>query len=77
MEKAVRQELKSIKPIIPESMHSTFVTEGLADCVKCIQICEVENVTKVDDDDDDDQGLLNEVWYLTNNSCSGLIKNNL
>lgn len=53
-------------------MHFAFVTEGLADCVKCIQICEVENLIK-----DDDQGLMNEVWCLINNYYSSLIKNNL
>lgn len=37
-------------------MHTTFVTEGLTDCVKYIQICEIENVQ-----DDNNQQTLNEV----------------
>lgn len=49
LEKAVRLELKNIEPIVPESMHTTFVTEGLSDFVKCIQICEIENVHDIED----------------------------
>jgi len=48
LEKAIRLELKNIDPIIPESMHTTFVTVGLSDFVKCIQICEIENVHDIE-----------------------------
>lgn len=44
LEKAIRLELKNIEPIVPESMHTTFVTEGLSEIVKFIQICEIENL---------------------------------
>lgn len=44
LEKAIRLELKNIEPIIPESTHTTFVTDGLSDYVKSIQICEIENL---------------------------------
>jgi len=48
LEKAIRLELKNIDPIVPESMHTTFVTEGLSDFVKCIQICEIENLHDIE-----------------------------
>jgi len=48
LEKAIRLELKNIKPIVPESMHTTFFTEGLSNFVKCIQICEIENVQETE-----------------------------
>jgi len=48
LEKAIRLELKNIEPIVPESMHTTFVTEGLSDFVKCIQICEIENLHDIE-----------------------------
>lgn len=57
MEKAVHIELKNIKPIIPELIHTTFVTEGLIDFIKYIQICEIENVQ----DDHNISEILNEV----------------
>lgn len=62
LEKIVLFELKNIKPIIPESIHNTFVTEGLADSVQYIQICEIENVH-----DDNFQQTFNEVQFFTNN----------
>lgn len=55
LEKIIQLELKNINPIIPDSIHTTFVTEGLTDCVKHIQICEIENVQE------DIQQMLNEV----------------
>lgn len=57
LEKAVQIELKNIKPIVPGSLHTTFVTEGLIDCVKHIQICEIEN-----NQDDNIQHIV--VWIL-------------
>lgn len=48
LEKAIRLELKNIEPIVAESMHTTFVTEGLSDFVKCIQICEIENLHDIE-----------------------------
>lgn len=63
MEKAVQLELKNIKPITPESIHTTFVTEGLTDCIKYIQICEIESVQE----DDYVQQILNEVWMVFSN----------
>ncbi|XP_060860935.1 pachytene checkpoint protein 2 homolog [Metopolophium dirhodum] len=48
LEKAIRLELKNIEPIVPESMHTTFVTEGLSDFVKYIQICEIENLHDIE-----------------------------
>ncbi|XP_025198646.1 pachytene checkpoint protein 2 homolog [Melanaphis sacchari] len=44
LEKVIRLELKNIEPIVPESIHTTFVTDGLSDFVKSIQICEIENL---------------------------------
>jgi len=48
LEKAIRLELKNIEPIVPESTHTTFFTEGLSDFVKCIQICEIENLQETE-----------------------------
>jgi hypothetical protein len=48
LEESINLELKKIKPIIPESTHTTFITDGLADCIKSIQICEVENLQEDD-----------------------------
>jgi len=44
LENAIRFELKNIETIFPESMHTKFVTEGLSEIVKFIQICEIENL---------------------------------
>lgn len=57
LEKTIKLELKNIKPIVLESIHTTFVTEGLIDYIKHIQICEIENVQ----DDNNIQQNLNEV----------------
>lgn len=55
LEEAILLELKQIKPIILESMYTKFVTEGLADCVENIQICEIENLQ-------DDYVNVEQVW---------------
>lgn len=62
LERIVLLELKSIKPIVSESVHTSFVTEELIniDCVKQIQICEIENVLL---EDDNVQQILNQVWF--------------
>ncbi|XP_050541847.1 pachytene checkpoint protein 2 homolog isoform X2 [Daktulosphaira vitifoliae] len=44
LEKAVILELKTIKSIVPESIHNTFSIELVTEYVKQIQICEIENV---------------------------------
>lgn len=56
LEESIKLELKKIKPIVPESTHTTFITDGLADCVKYIQICEIENVQ----DDDNHERIIND-----------------
>lgn len=48
-----------MKPIIPESIHTSFVTEGLADCVERIQICEIENLLE----DYSTKQILNQVCF--------------
>ncbi|VVC44064.1 ATPase, AAA-type, core,AAA+ ATPase domain,P-loop containing nucleoside triphosphate hydrolase,ClpA/B [Cinara cedri] len=44
LEKTIQLELKNIKPIFLESIHTKFVTEGLTEYIKHIEICEIENV---------------------------------
>lgn len=66
LETAIRLELKNIKPIVPESLHTTFVTEGLSDFVKCIQVCEIENVHG----NENVEKTVVEVWNLINHFLS-------
>lgn len=67
----IRLELKNIKPIISESIHTTFITEGLTDYIKHIQICEIESVQE----DVCVQQVLNEVWLVYN--CQFLTLKNI
>lgn len=60
IEEAIKIELKHIKPIVLESTHTKFVTEGLADCVESLQICEIEDVKE----NDDIQLVFNMVWFF-------------
>lgn len=62
LEKVIRLELKNIEPIVPESTHTTFVTDGLSDFVKCIQICEIENLL----DNENIEQMVIEVCNLIN-----------
>lgn len=73
MEKTIETELKIIKPIILESTYTKFLTEGLADCVEQIQICEIENVQE----DNDIQLVFNSVWFSINNFWLIIMKINI
>lgn len=73
MEKAIETELNIIKPIFLESTYTKFFTEGLADCVEQIQICEIENAQE----DNDIQLVFNSVWFLINNFWPIIIKINI
>lgn len=73
MEKAIETELKMIKPIVLESTYTKFLTEGLADYLEQIQICEIENIQE----DNDIQLVFNLVWFLINNFWLIIMKTNI